>query len=151
MPPPDPAEAYSPPPDDPPDTKRISTVPVVGIVTLPLPVHLYIVLLPDGVTEGDPVVLETEAFGLPLPPEEITQVDAAVFRRVADEYCASVVDEPETVDAVPAAAIDQDAVPALYKPMMVPVAKLYVASRGTMTVPAPFNRTISPEFALPRV
>jgi len=73
---------------------------------------------------GEPVVLETEAFGLPLPPAAMTHVEAAVFRRVADEYCARVVEEPETVEAVPAVATDQEPAPELYKPMIVPVAKL---------------------------
>jgi hypothetical protein len=54
----------------------------------------------------------------------MTHVEAAVFRRVADEYCARVVEEPETVEAVPAVATDQEPAPELYKPMMVPVAKL---------------------------
>jgi hypothetical protein len=67
----------------------------------------------------------TEAFGmLPPPPAAIYQVLAAVFSKVTDEYCATVVAEPVTVDAVPAVATVHVPAPALYKPTMEPVGKL---------------------------
>jgi hypothetical protein len=69
------------------------------------------------------VAVTLEAFGIP-PPDDRYQVLAAVFSSVADPYCAKVVEEPETVEAVPAVATDQEPAPELYKPMMVPVAKL---------------------------
>jgi hypothetical protein len=74
-------------------------------------------------TVGDPVVALTEAFGIP-PPDDRNQVLEAVFSSVADPYCARVVEEPETVAAVPAVATDQEPAPELYRPMIVPVAKL---------------------------
>jgi hypothetical protein len=74
-------------------------------------------------TVGDPVVELAEAFGLP-PPDDKYHVFAAVFRSVADPYWDSVVDDPDTVAAVPAVATVQVAEPELYKPMIVPVAKV---------------------------
>jgi hypothetical protein len=97
---------------------QMSRRPPTPIVTEPDALKLYQVLLPFAPVVGDPVVLETDAFGRPAP-DTMLQVFVAVLMMVAAEFCEivavpfNVTPAPDTV-TVPA--------PRFKRLMTVPVA-----------------------------